>query len=517
MNEIKCPNCGTVFTIDESQYNDIVSQVRGEELAKEVSERAKQIEEKYQTQLQLVKQETNNASEKTINEKEKEIETLKFKLQEATKEKEIEVSKSKEELNKELANQKLEIQKLQNQIASFDKDKEIVKKTTEQVMMEKINEKETEIQKLQNQITSFDKDKEIVKKTTEQEMMDKINEKENEIQQLNSKIDAFKQEKELITTKAEQQKQQELALLQNKITELEGIKNTLTTEKQLELTSLKTQYERQLTEKDETIAYYKDYKAKQSTKLVGESLEQHCEIEFNKIRMMAFPNATFAKDNDASDGTKGDYIYRESDENGVEILSIMFEMKNEEDETATKKKNDSFFKKLDSDRNKKGCEYAVLVSLLEPDSDYYNQGIVDVSYDYDKMFVVRPQFFIQIIQLLRQGAMRALKYKQEVAIMREQSIDITNFENDLNDFKERFGKNYELASRKFKEAIEGIDKTIKQLEKTKDALISSENNLRYANDKAIDLTVKKLTRNNPTMKEKFAALENQNLIESSDE
>ena len=240
--------------------------------------------------------------------------------------------------------------------------------------------------------------------------------------------------------------------------------------------------------------------------MVGESLEQHCEIEFKRLRMTAFKNAEFGKDNDTKTGSKGDYIYREYDDNGTEIISIMFEMKNEGDETATKKKNENFFKELDKDRNEKQCEYAILVSMLEADNDFYNTGIVDVSYEYEKMYVIRPQFFIPIITLLRNAALNSLQYKQEVALMREQNIDITHFEEDLNKFKTAFAKNYDLASRKFKSAIEEIDKTITHLQKTKDALLSSENNLRLANDKAEDLTVKKLVRKNPTMKAKFSEL-----------
>lgn len=274
----------------------------------------------------------------------------------------------------------------------------------------------------------------------------------------------------------------------------------------LEQKTLQERYEIQLQQKDETIAFYKDFKAKQSTKMVGESLELFCETQFNKIRATAFPNAQFGKDNDAKTGSKGDYIYREFDEHGTEIISIMFEMKNENDTTATKKKNESFFKELDKDRNEKKCEYAILVSLLEADNDYYNDGIVDVSYHYDKMYVIRPQFFISIISLLRNASLNALKYKQELALTREQNIDIANFEADLDTFKTAFAKNYDLASRKFKTAIDEIDKTIRSLEKTKEALLSSENNLRLANNKAEDLTVKKLTRNNPTMRAKFDAL-----------
>ena len=269
------------------------------------------------------------------------------------------------------------------------------------------------------------------------------------------------------------------------------------------------QYKNQLKLKDETISFYKDFKAKQSVKLIGETLEQHCEIEFNKVRMSLFKNAQFGKDNDAKSGSKGDYIYREYDEHGLEILSIMFEMKNENDDSSNKKKNENFYKELDKDRNEKKCEYAVLVSMLEPENEYFNAGIVDVSYVYEKMYVVRPQSFIPMITILRSAALNSLKYKQDLALMQRQNIDITNFESELEVFKTGFSKNYQLASRKFMEAIEGIDKTINQLQKTKEALLSSENNLRLANDKADNLTIKKLVKNNPTMKAKFEDLKNE--------
>jgi len=275
-------------------------------------------------------------------------------------------------------------------------------------------------------------------------------------------------------------------------------------EKQLAETSLKDKYETQIKDREGEIERLRDMKARLSTKMVGETLEQHCETEFNRIRATAFPRAYFEKDNDARTGSKGDYIFRDADDSETEVLSIMFEMKNESDGTATKKKNEDFLKELDKDRNEKGCEYAVLVSLLEPDSELYNSGIVDVSHRYPKMYVVRPQFFIPIITLLRNAAQNALKYKAELALVKSQNIDITNFEEDLETFKTGFARNYDLASRKFKKAIEEIDKTIDHLQKTKDALLGSENNLRLANNKADDLTVKKLTKRNPTMAEKFA-------------
>lgn len=281
---------------------------------------------------------------------------------------------------------------------------------------------------------------------------------------------------------------------------------TKDTERELLEKSLREKYETQIKDRDDAIERLKDMKAKLSTKMVGETLEQHCEVEFNKIRAGAFPNADFAKDNDASDGTKGDFIFRESDDDGTEFISIMFEMKNELDEGSNKKKNEDFFKKLDEDRTKKGCEYAVLVSLLEPENELYNAGIVDVSHLYPRMYVIRPQFFIPIITLIRNEAYKTLKLKSELALVKAQNVDVTKFEEELETFKAKFGKNYDLASRKFQTAIAEIDKSIKALEKTKENLLGSERNLRLANDKAQDVTVKKLTRGNPTMTEKFKEL-----------
>lgn len=316
---------------------------------------------------------------------------------------------------------------------------------------------------------------------------------------LKTKIDAAETEKKLALSDAVNKLEKERDLLANEL-------KSKDTEQKLLESSLKEKYEIELKSKDEAIAFYKDMKAKLSTKMVGETLEQHCEIEFNRLRATAFQNAYFEKDNDARSGSKGDYIYREKDEEGNEVISIMFEMKNEGDETATKKKNEDFLKELDKDRTEKKCEYAVLVSLLEADSELYNTGIVDVSHKYPKMYVIRPQFFIPIITLLRNAALNSLKYKSELALVRAQSIDITNFEDNINSFKEGFAKNYELASRRFQTAIDEIDKTIDHLQKTKEALLSSENNLRLANNKAEDLTVKRLTRGNPTMTAKFAEL-----------
>lgn len=333
----------------------------------------------------------------------------------------------------------------------------------------------------------------------ETELMRINAEKNAEIARLQAKLESSETEKKLALTEAVNELERERDDLVNKL-------ESKNTEQKLLESSLKDRYESELKTKDEMIAYYKDMKAKLSTKMVGETLEQHCEYEFNRLRAAAFPNAYFEKDNDASGGTKGDYIYRETDENGTEIISIMFEMKNENDKTATKHKNEDFLAKLDADRRKKNCEYAVLVTLLEAESELYNGGIVDMGHKYPKMYAVRPQFFIPIITVLRNAALNSLKYKNELAVVRAQNIDITNFEENMEEFKHAFGKNYELAGRRFNEAIEGIDRTIKQLEKTKAALLSSENNLRLANDKAQDLTIKKLTRDNPTMQQKFADL-----------
>jgi hypothetical protein len=356
---------------------------------------------------------------------------------------------------------------------------------------------------LQEQISKKDRELAELRAQKEVELSQKLAQKQSELLQLKSKLENAEVEKKLAINEATQKIEKERDDLANAV----KIRDT---EKQLLEKSLSEKHLAALSEKDaiiklkdEEIALRKDLKSKLSTKMVGETLEQHCETEFNKLRPTAFQKAYFEKDNDSRSGSKGDYIYRESDEMGNEIISIMFEMKNEGDETATKRKNEDFFKELDKDRSEKKCEYAVLVSLLEAESEYYNTGIVDVSHKYSKMYVVRPQFFIPIITLLRNAALNSMQYKAELALVRSQNIDITNFEQKINDFKEGFARNYELANRKFKTAIEEIDKTIDHLQKTKEALLSSDNNLRLANQKAEDLTIKKLTQGNPTMRSKF--------------
>ena len=438
MNEIKCPHCQTVFTIDENSYADIVSQVRNKEFAEDVHKQLEFAKKQFETEKALAKEQEKRLYDEERANFEQKILSLELALKNAD---------VKEEKN----------------------------------VQEALHQKEKEFNALQAELDQLKQQLQFKEVELSQKFQEDLHAKERTILEL-------KQEKEL------QQKEQE-------------VQQTALKEKyELELRSKKDQFELELKAKDEAIAFYKDFKAKQSTKMVGESLEQHCEIEFNRLRMTAFPRAEFGKDNDAKTGSKGDYIYREYDENGIEILSIMFEMKNENDETATKKKNEHFFKELDKDRHEKQCEYAILVSLLEADNELYNTGIVDVSYQYPKMYVVRPQFFIPIITLLRNAALNSLQYKQELALMRDQHINITHFEEDLETFKKGFARNYELASKKFQTAIDEIDKTIKSLEKTKAALLSSENNLRFANNKAEDLTVKKLVKNNPTMKQRFEEL-----------
>ena len=366
-------------------------------------------------------------------------------------------------------------------------------------------QKEAQIAELAHQLANHEKDNQLALANLSGSLKSELAEKSRQITELQSQNQALAQR---MTLERELAIREALAAKERELTELAAQLQLRDSQNQLAQNALRERYEIQLKQKNEEVAFYKDFKARQSTKMVGESLEAHCETEFNRIRAMAFPQAQFGKDNDSTSGSKGDYIYREHDSAGNEIVSIMFEMKNENDTTASKKKNEHFFKELDKDRREKNCEYAVLVSLLESDSELYNGGIVDVSHAYPKMYVVRPQFFIPIISLLRNAGLNALKYKQEVAAMREQHIDITNFENELDDFREKFGRNYRIASEKFQAAIKHIDDTIKHLEKTKADLLGAENNLRLANDKAEDLTVKKLTRKNPTMKAKFDALKN---------
>lgn len=392
---------------------------------------------------------------------------------------------------------------IQNRENQFEVEKlnaiQLAKLEAEREYTEKLSKKEAEISDLKSEIT-------VEKAAKKAEISETLAQKDKEIAELKNKLQASDKDKELEINKITNKMQLELLEKDNHIDKLNNEKDLSEKNCLLREQTLKEQYEEKLRFKEEEIARYKDFKAKLSTKMIGESLEQHCEIEFNQLRATGFQNAYFEKDNDAKTGSKGDYIYRDKDSEGLEFISIMFEMKNEMDSTSTKKKNEDFFKELDKDRNEKKCEYAVLVSMLEPENELYNAGIVDVSHKYPKMYVIRPQFFIPIITLLRNAALNSLDYKKELEIIKAQNIDISNFEAEMNDFKTKFAKNYELASRKFKTAIEEIDKTIDHLQKTKEALLSSENNLRLANNKAEDLSIKRLTKNNPTMEAKFDAL-----------
>ncbi|GGG60819.1 DUF2130 domain-containing protein [Epilithonimonas arachidiradicis] len=403
------------------------------------------------------------------------------------------------EILKQVRNHQFE-EELQERLRLAEKEKnneiELNKERFKNYLQEQLSKKDAEISQL--------------KSVKELEITGKVSEKEKEILELKAKIEKADAEKKLAISEAVQKVEKEKNSLENEKIQLRNALNNKDLEKELSEKSLKEQFDEKLKSKDAIIKYkdeeidrVKEMKARLSTKMLGETLEQHCEIEFNKLRATAFQNVYFEKDNDSRSGSKGDFIFREYDESGNEIISIMFEMKNEADQTATKKKNEDFLRELDKDRAEKKCEYAVMVSLLESENEFYNTGIVDVSHRYEKMYVVRPQFFIPIITLLRNAAMNSLKYKRELALVRNQNIDITNFEEKIDNFKQGFAKNYELASRQFKTAVDEIDKTISHLQKTKDALLSSVNNLRLANNKAEDLTIKKLTYGNPTMKAKF--------------
>ena len=427
MQEIKCPHCGQVFTVDESGYQQIVSQVRDKEFHKELERREQELFDRKKSDLEALE-----------NKQKSELEVLKLKQEQ-------EMTALRQTMEKEIAQ------------INQSKEKELI-------------------------------DKDML------------------IAELQGKVNQGEIARDLAVAEAVKDRELELQNRTTEIVELNSRLQNQEAERKLSEQAMKEMYEAELRFKDDQIIQLKDFKARMSTKMVGESLEQHCLDEFNKIRMTAFPRAEFGKDNDASSGSKGDFIYREKSEDGVEFISIMFEMKNEMDTTKTKHKNEDFFKELDKDRREKDCEYAVLVTLLEPDSELYNSGIVDVSYRYEKMYVIRPQLFIPMITLLRNAALNSLAYQRELAVIKNQQVDIKNFEDNMNAFKDAFGRNYRLASEKFNKAIEEIDKTIDHLQKTKEALLSSENNLRLANNKAEDLDIKRLTKNAPTVREMFEEL-----------
>lgn len=549
MQEIKCPNCGEVFVVDESGYAQIVQQVRDKEFDKEIKQREKDFEERKEKDLELAKMKQKEEFDKLLSSKEAEvvekdklIEQLKTQvfgnetekrlaISEAINKKEKERESVVEKKNDELADKDRMIAQLKAQIENSEnerklaiseavsgKEKEISKKIEEiNALKEKFStedrEKDKVIEQLKAQMSGSETEKQLAvseavnkKDKEKQEELERkseeLIEKNRIIEELKAKLGNSETEKKLAVSEAVQEKEKELSLKLTEITELRSQLSNKETENQLKEQSLQREYEDKLKSKDELIEYYKDFKARQSTKMIGESLEQHCLNQFNSLRMTAFPTAYFEKDNDTKTGSKGDFIFREAAE-GIEFISIMFEMKNEMDETATKHKNEDFFKELDRDRREKGCEYAVLVSLLEIDNELYNNGIVDVSYRYEKMYVIRPQFFIPLITLLRNAALNSLKYRQELELAKHQQIDILHFEDNMNAFKEGFARNYRIASDKFKTAIDEIDKTISHLQKTREALLSSENQLRLANNKAEDLSIKKLTKNAPSVKEMF--------------
>lgn len=547
MNEIKCPHCGKVFQVDERGFADILRQVRTAEFDKEIAQREGMLQEQNAQAVKLAVAKARQDAQAQAAQRDARIAELETRLAAEKRERE-QAEKSSQlehanELEAALAKKQVEIAQLQADVkklsADHDAENRIAKAEHERLLSDATAQRDAEIAALRQQISSQESafkqqlesqvqhysqkmaaDKAESARVAAEESAKLQQTIAAQKQQIESQTQQFKAEKELAVSEARaaaerqrdelaaQVKLQEAQSAQEKAALREKMTNELAAKDEL------------IKYKDEEIARVKEMKARLSTKMVGESLERHCETEFNKIRATAFPHAYFEKDNDVVEGTKGDFVFRETDPvTGEEVVSIMFEMKNENDETRTKHKNEDFFAKLDSDRKKKGCEYAVLCTMLEPDNDLYNEGIVDVSYRYEKMYVIRPQFFIPIISILRNAALSALQYKTELAEVRNQNIDITNFENSMEDFKTKFARNYDLASRKFQTAIDEIDKTIDHLQKTKEALLGSERNLRLANDKAQDLTIKKLTRKNPTMKAKFAALkEGENaLLEAADQ
>lgn len=534
MNEIKCPHCGKVFQVDERGFADILRQVRTAEFDKEIAQREGMLQEQNAQAVKLAVAKAQQDAQAETAQRDARIAELETRLAAEKRERE-QAEKSSQlehanELEAALAKKQAEIVQLQADVkklsADHDAQNRIAKAEHERLLSDATAQRDAEIAALRQQISSQESAFKQQLESQVQQYSQRIAADKAESarvaaeesaklqqtivaqkQQLESQTQQFRVEKELAVSEARAaaERQRDELAAQVKLQEAQAAQERAALREKM--TNELAAKDELIKYKDEEIARVKEMKARLSTKMVGESLERHCETEFNKIRATAFPHAYFEKDNDVVDGTKGDFVFRETDPaTGEEVVSIMFEMKNENDETRTKHKNEDFFAKLDSDRKKKGCEYAVLCTMLEPENELYNEGIVDVSYRYEKMYVIRPQFFIPIISILRNAALSALQYKTELAEVRNQNIDITNFENSMEDFKTKFARNYDLASRKFQTAIDEIDKTIDHLQKTKEALLGSERNLRLANDKAQDLTIKKLTRKNPTMKAKFAAL-----------
>lgn len=527
MNQITCPKCGTVINLDESDYEGIVRQVRDDQFAHEVEERAASLRREHEQALELARSQAKAELDRVMAAQKAELQAA---LARSSAELQEVKARSASELQEARAASAAALQQAQSAGAA-QLAKEQSERTAE--LMRVRAEADARIAELSAKLESAVEERESAVRVAAQrermvaqqdaadqkeELREQLAARDAQIASLKAQLDAGATQRDLAVTQAVTEArttfEEERAKLARDLDaarfELSHEQEVRAAEKQqietahaLEIEQARKSAQDLIRYKDEEIERLRDMKARLSTKMVGETLEQHCETQFNQLRATAFPHAYFEKDNDASDGTKGDFIFRECDEAGNEIVSIMFEMKNENDTTATKHKNEDFFKKLDSDRKKKGCEYAVLVTLLEPESELYNTGIVDVSYRYEKMYVIRPQFFIPMITLLRNAAMNALAYKQELELVRQQNIDVTEFEEKLLGFQEGFNRNYDLASRKFQTAIDEIDTTIKHLQKVKDNLISSENNLRLANDKAQGLSIRKLTWGNKTMKAKF--------------
>ena len=468
MHDIICPNCRKAFKIDEAGYADILKQVRDSDFENQLKERLAIAEQDKLSALRLAKSELELEKQALATEKETKIQDLTAQLNASDVNKQLAITEALNEVQKE--RDELTTKLKQNE-SDAEAAARLVEAQRDKSLQEAVAEKNAEIQKLQTKIESS-------------ELANKV--------ALNTAVSSIEKERD-------------------------ELRNTLEKEQlksQLDVKALEDKYCTQLKDRQDTIERLKEMKARLSTKMVGETLEQHCETEFNRIRATAFPMAFFEKDNDIRSGSKGDYIFRDKNDSDTEIVSIMFEMKNENETTATKKKNEDFLKELDKDRNDKGCEYAVLVSLLESESELYNTGIVDVSHRYPKMYVIRPQFFIPIITLLRNSSMKSLEYKAELDLVKSQNLDISTFEDDLDTFKTAFAKNFDLASRRFQTAIDEIDKSINHLQKTKDALLGTDRNLRLANNKAQDVSIKKLTKNNPTMTEKFDELQNSDTTDS---
>ena len=508
MPEIICPKCGTAFTIDEAGYADILKQVRDKDFDRQLHERLEQARRENSKIRELDQAQAEQTLQKTKSAKDAQIQELQAKLESEQAAKELAVSEALRKVEKEKDDLTAKLDRAESE---KQQALDLAEANSKSELQKAAADKDAEIVKLQNQLDAF----ELQKK---QELAQALGPVEKERDDFKGRLERLQLEKESEEKLSKEQLKSQLqAVVADKDSEIAKLKSSLDKaelQSKVEAKSLKERYEVQIQDRDEQIERLRDLKAKLSTKMVGETLEQHCQIEFNKLRSTAFPNAYFEKDNDARTGSKGDFIFRDKDDSGTEIVSIMFEMKNEMDTTSTKHKNEDFFKELDKDRREKNCEYAIMVSLLEPDSDLYNTGIVDVSYRYPKMYVIRPQFFIPIITLLRDAAKNSLQYKNELEEVKEQNIDITHFEEELDSFKNAFGRNYGIASKKFKNAVEEIDKSISHLNKIKDALLGSENQLRLANNKAQDVTIRRLTRNNETMKAKFDEVKKSKAIES---